>query len=314
MGQDLRIEDPEVIFFIGTRTMNSRLWFVNNDDLHRAIYAFLAKYQELYGVIIYGFVLMGNHYHLVAQFPRSNMAAFMQAFNAIIAKLVQTHVPQFPGGKLWGKRYSAKALPRNQDVQHWWLYTVLNPVSTGLVKFPDQYRTCNSFEDSVTGRERSFRLFLSSEYNEAERRGHNPDKEAYFRMYTLKYTRLPGYEPLPAEEYERTMRTLREARRLEYIEALEQDKYRFPPPEVLRLTKPGAVPRKTKTSTWDSYRALVLTLCSETRKRCVDEYFNIRKQFLEASARFLAGELAVIFPYGTYRPRASVAVMLTATQ
>lgn len=312
MGQDLRIEDPDEIFFITSRTMNSRLWFVNNEQLHHYICAFLAKYQEKYGVIVYGFIIMGNHYHLVARFPRANMAAFMQSFNAIIARLVTTLVPQFNGGKLWGKRYSAKPLPRTEDVQYRWLYAALNPVSTGLTRFPAQYKTYNSFEDSIRGIERSFRIFASAEFQEAERRGHDPQKEAYFRTYTLKYSRIPGYDDCSDEEYEQKIRAAWEIQRVNYITNHEEAGGKYPRPEAVNAARRGAYPKTTKISTWDSFRALVLTLCSKTREKCTAAYFQTLGLYREASRRFREGDFAVEFPPGTYRPRATLPVPLPA--
>ena len=95
MSRDLSFEDPELTFFITTRTIASRLWFVNNRKLHRKVAAFLAKYQRKFGVILYAFIIMGNHYHLVARFPRGNKAKFLKAFNSIFARLVEKMVPEF---------------------------------------------------------------------------------------------------------------------------------------------------------------------------------------------------------------------------
>src|SRR5262249_46352326 len=129
MSQDLSFEHPEFCFFSTTRTMNSRLWFINNMLLVDRILAFLARYQEIYGVIIYGFILMGNHYHLLARFPKGNKAAFFRDFNSIIAKLTGTCAKNFEGGKLWGRRVRSQVVPNPTDIKERFFYAALNPVS-----------------------------------------------------------------------------------------------------------------------------------------------------------------------------------------
>ena len=79
MAYPLRLESADEIWHITTRTNGSKLWFVNNKALEYLILAYLAKYTKLYGVKLYAFILMGNHYHLIAKFPESNKAGFMQA-------------------------------------------------------------------------------------------------------------------------------------------------------------------------------------------------------------------------------------------
>ena len=49
---DISHEDPEATWFITSRTIASRLWFINDRKLQRKIVAFLAKNQEKYGVMI----------------------------------------------------------------------------------------------------------------------------------------------------------------------------------------------------------------------------------------------------------------------
>ena len=95
MTHPLRSEDKDAISFITNRTIGSRLWFINNKSLEDSILSYLAKYQKIYQVKLYALILMGNHYHLIAQFPNCNKSAFMQSFNSIIAKLVPEHVASF---------------------------------------------------------------------------------------------------------------------------------------------------------------------------------------------------------------------------
>ena len=147
MSQPLSIENPDWVFLITTRTSGSRLWLVNNKQLLDSILGVLAKYSIKYKAILYGFIVMGNHYHLLAQFPERNKALFMRDFNSALARVVGRYVKQHGRRSVWARRYSCQALTRAEDVRNWFFYVALNPVSSGIVQDVSNYLSYNSFED-----------------------------------------------------------------------------------------------------------------------------------------------------------------------
>ena len=302
MAQDLSIEDPNAVYFITTRTIASRLWFVNNKKLEKYILAFLAKYQMTFGVIIYGFILMGNHYHLVAKFPNSNRADFLRAFNAIVARLVPSCVPTFDGGRLWARRAKVQLLPMDQDVEHWALYTALNPVSSGQVERYSQYPSYNSFADAAYQRVRNFELIDWSDYNNRKRYNHNLKPIDCSKSYALNYSKLPGYEKFTRKEYLKCLLEKAEDRRKEMVKKRRMDGKGFSNKKAILATKPGSKPKTTKTSERNTKRPLILTLCIETKRICLEKYFTILAAYKEASMRYRSGENSIEFPIGTYKP------------
>jgi REP element-mobilizing transposase RayT len=302
LHQPLRLETGEWVDLISSRTMLSRLWFVNNEPLANAILGYLAKYQELYGVVIYAFIIMGNHYHLVAKFPNKNRAKFMRSFNSIIQKLVKRYVPGFEGGTLWSRRYSAEVLPNNEDVEHWTLYSWLNPVSSGLTMRITDYQSYNSFFDSARGIKRKFKTIDWTDYNNRKRCNPHLSIKECTKEHLLEFSVLPGCADMIPEEYNKYLLGKLESRRVELIKKRTDDGLGFAGPEVLKHTRAGSKPRSTKTSTRNSIRPIVLTLCDETRKRFRDWFFQLLASYQEASRRFRAGEYDVVFPPGTYRP------------
>ena len=133
-SQPIRLEQPHLACLCTSKTVNSALWFVNNPKLEERILAYLAKYQEKYGVILYAFVLQGNHYHINAKFPRCNRAAFFRDFNARIAEAVREFVPAFLGGPLMERRFTAQFLPLDCDVEQYFFYCALQAVKSGLAQ------------------------------------------------------------------------------------------------------------------------------------------------------------------------------------
>ena len=134
MAEPLKINDPNEISLICNRTVLSKLWFVNNPSIENEVIGYLAKYQKDYGAILYGFILMGNHYHMIARFPRGNRHDFMRVFNRIFANILGRHSSDYEGGSVWKGRYRPQALLTPDDVTHWFYYLALNPISSGLVE------------------------------------------------------------------------------------------------------------------------------------------------------------------------------------
>ena len=112
--------------------------FLDDRDRKR----FLVQLQESldqYGVILYAYVLMSNHYHLLIETPRGNVSSFMQRLNTAYSMYFRNrhkragHTLQGRfGGKLVGGDRYLLALTR---------YIHLNPVKIGtLAKRPKEER------------------------------------------------------------------------------------------------------------------------------------------------------------------------------
>ena len=300
MAQPLSIEDETKTYFITTRTAGSKLWFAGkvNKDLENGILASLARYQQIYRVKIFGFILMGNHYHLIAQFPKKNRAAFMRDLNAAVARLVGRFFGQHGRRSVWARRYSWQILPRNKDILHWFLYLVANPTSSGLTENPLHYPGYSSFLKPP----KDYHWTDYSKYCLAKRSNKDVSLEDFKTKYTLTYSRLPGFEKRSEKEYEAELKSKLTSRTKEIIEERRAEGRGFLGINKLIKQVPGQSPKTTKTSTRYSFRPIVLTLCKETKKRILDAYFVIRDSFLAASQLFRQGDDAAVFPSGTYKP------------
>ena len=306
MAQDLSIEYPDQVVFVTIRTIASRLWFVNNPKLVEKVLAFLAKYQERFGVTLYGFILMGNHYHLLARFPRGNRAAFLQAFNAVIACLTKWYVPAFKDGKLWGRRARVQVVPNPEDVLDRFLYLSLNPVGAGLCRKLAEFNGYDCHSDVFLKEGRSFSLVDWSDYRNRSRYNRKLKPKDCMKSYTLRYSRLPGMEKLATKAYYNELTARIEKRRQALIAERVKEDQGFAGKELLLKTRPGTMPRHTKTSTRESKRPLILTLCVKTREQFLKFYFSLVEAYRKASARFRRGLLNTKFPPGTYRPHLAV--------
>lgn len=302
MSQPLRLESSSRVDLITTRTENSRLWFLHNQALEDEILGALARYQSIHGVILYSFVLQGNHDHIASSFPCANRAPFMRDLNAQIARLAKRFIPEVGRGKFWERRYANQELPRPEDIEEYFFYCALQAVQSGLAEHPRDYGGYNSFEDAVNGVEREYIATDWTRYMNAKRWNPDVDITRYQTKYKLTYSRLPGYEHLSQDEYRVLMYQKLEERRRKIVEERRRAGKGFAKPDALKKIKPGATPHRSKRSTRYSHRPIVLCLCPKTRSERLENYFTTLGAYRYASSRYVRGDVSVPFPSGTYRP------------
>jgi hypothetical protein len=302
MGYHLRIESSTMGAFLTTRTRNSELWFINNQELEGAILGYAAKFAARYNVQLFALAIEGNHIQGTALFPECNRSSFMRDLNSCVAKAVPRHVSNHPGGNLWARRYSNEFLPGDQDIESQFFYTVLQPVQDGLVERISDYPGYNCFHDAVHGIKRRFKVVRWAEYNAAKRNNSKIRIIDYTDIVALEYQRLPGYERLTQREYAKMMHKKLEERRVEVVRKHLAEGGSFKGRRALMEQRPGSLPHNTKSSTIESHRPRVISVCSERRAKGEAWYWEIYWAHKEASKRYRSGELDVEFPEGTYRP------------
>lgn len=296
-SQPLRLEIPHHAQLITSKTINGALWFVNNRPLFMRICAFLAMYQEKYGVLIYHFELVGNHYHLFASFPNSNRSKFERDFNARIAESVRILVPNFGEGPLFHRRYTPQVAVGPGVEKKYFNYIAHQCVSSKLCSNRKQYPQPTLTDDAVKQIDRTYRYLKYFEYNRAKRKDPNISRDDYCSEHTLKFSRLPGNEHLTDKEYQSMMYKHLEEHRRELLEKMGDTV--FLGAKRLRKVVPGSLPKSSKKG---GRRPLVLSTCIHARRAYLDLYFSFVEKYQKASERFRAGEFDVEFPSGMFRP------------
>jgi REP element-mobilizing transposase RayT len=298
----IKPEFPKDVVFITSRTISSRLWFKLTPQLCNFFHAALARYQETYSVEIYAFCLMGNHYHLLARFPKGNRARFQRDFNSIIARTLPRLVKGFGGAKLWARPYRFQIVPRSEDILNWFLYTTLNPVSSGITTEPTALGRPNALSIINEGGERICRWFNRTDYENAKRQNPKVNKERYYTNHTLRISRLPSLQNLTNVQYIARIKELVANRRSTILAERRAAGRGFLGEKNLQSQKAGVKPAYTKTSTRQSHNPLVLSLCHKTRKRVVKLYLDIANLYKVASHMFRNNIKGFIFPENTYLP------------
>jgi len=302
-SQPLRIETPTKLVHITTRTTNSALWLVNNKALEQRIYAFLAKYTEQYKVELYAFTLMGNHYHLLARFPEANMASFQRDFNARVAESVRILVKDFSGGHLFSRRYSSQIVELEDTIEHYFLYTFLQPVTSKLTARVSDYPGKSFLDDAASGRVNKYKYFAYGDYYRAKKRNKKVCKSNFWREHSLKFERLPHYAHFSQSAYKDKIKKLAEEKRASILEKHKAEnankpKQYFTKAQLRKIT-PGSYPKKTKKS---KRTPIVLCFNPQVKRLLLEWYFSTYAAFRDAVESYKKGDLSISFPPRTYSP------------
>ena len=131
MPRPPRIEYPNALYHVTSRGNARQTLFHTDQDRQR----FLTQLQDnldSYGVVLYAWVLMTNHFHLVIRTPRANLSRFMQRLNSSFS-LYYRYKHRKPGHVLGG-RYKALVMEDEEYLPAVTRYVHLNPIKTGEQK------------------------------------------------------------------------------------------------------------------------------------------------------------------------------------
>ena len=80
MARALRIQYPGALYHITNRGNEQKAVFKDDVDRNEFL-KILSRSIDTYGIILHSFVLMDNHWHILAQTPLGNLSEFMRHFN-----------------------------------------------------------------------------------------------------------------------------------------------------------------------------------------------------------------------------------------
>lgn len=266
--------------YLLTRRCSERRFFLLPDPSVTLIFEYLlGLLSERYGIQIHAYVVMSNHYHLVATDTRGVLPDFQRDLNALLARAINQR---------WGRceafwerdSYSAVKLLRERDVIRKMAYTLANPVRARLVERAREWEGASSAR-MIFGRARQIS---------------RPDE--FFRdsmpeTVELVLTRPAGFEGLTDADVLELVRV---------AVARREELYR-------RLGKAAGMKKVLAQHWWESpvsvdpRRQLKPTVAGSKWARI--EALRRSKEWLtayyEALRRFVSGERDTEFPLGTWQ-------------
>ena len=129
MARHLRHEYPGAVYHVTSRgNARGRLFLTEADE--QAFLRTVARVVADCGWLCHGYCLMGNHYHLVLETPRPNLALGMRRLNSTYAQgFNQLHGRV---GHVFQGRYKAIFIEKEAHLLEVCRYVVLNPVRARL--------------------------------------------------------------------------------------------------------------------------------------------------------------------------------------
>ena len=275
----IRNRDPEIFRLITIRTCEARLWISPTANVRKLIGAIIARYQEIFGIELFAYNVLGNHMHLLVRAPRSNIDEFCENVNREIAKRINWRNKR--EGKFWGRRYDDQQVLSEEDLLEAFLYVTTNPTKHGLVSNSQDWPGLNSYEHCLTEKDRNFSF---NHYSEEPR----------VTKHRLKLSVLPAFKGLSKSKRTALIKRLLVKRTNEI--AKERGKG-FLGLQALLDQAPGERPGKVSKSP----RPRCYTKCPELRRNFRKLDRARRDEYSYASMRYRVG-IDVTFPEFSFKP------------
>ncbi len=138
MARPLRIEYPHAHYHVTCRGNDRRSIFRDDGD-REAFLERLRRSLEIYEVKLHCYVLMNNHFHLVAETPKANLSEFMRHFNVAYTSFFNRQHRRT--GHLYQGRFKAILIQPEAWLLELSRYVHMNPVRTPRLRrgiVPDQ--------------------------------------------------------------------------------------------------------------------------------------------------------------------------------
>lgn len=262
----------------------------------------LARAIENFGVLLYGYVWMSNHGHLLLRAPKNNLPDFMTYLNGQIA----LEVNRFLGRRhqLWGRRYSAAQVLDEAMELELLAYVLANPQNAGLVGSIEDWPGLSSAAFLLQGRKEQYLWFNRTAWHE---HGRPKNIAPFLSTMALEQTLLPQLEALQNDELAAKIRDLIR-QKLDH-----QQVCRGVPLRCTHKNKPAKVWRRRLEN-----RAMIPTdrpmsperspqpLCHTTRpflRECYEKWHRaFRAVYRESANHYKKGRINIEFPPGAFAP------------
>ena len=136
MARPLRIEFEGAVYHVTSRGNERKDIFFDKEDREK-FFEYLELTKTRYKVVIYGYCLMDNHYHLLVETTQPNLTRFMRDLNGHYTIYFNRRHKRF--GHLFQGRYKAILVDKETYLLELSRYIHLNPVRAKITAKPESY-------------------------------------------------------------------------------------------------------------------------------------------------------------------------------
>jgi putative transposase len=128
---------PSGIYHVTSRGTNHCAIYEDDTD-RKTFLTLLGSVAARFHWICHAFCLMTNHYHLIVETELPELSRGMRRLNGGYARIFNERHNRH--GHLFGARYSAHVIDREEHLEASCLYVLENPVRAGLCERPSEWR------------------------------------------------------------------------------------------------------------------------------------------------------------------------------
>jgi REP element-mobilizing transposase RayT len=244
----------------------------------------LALAARRYNILVHAFCVLSNHVHLVVSDPDARLPAFHQFLDALVARALNASLGRWEA--FWAPdTYSAVALSSPSDVVDKAAYVLANPVAAGLVGAGSAWPGLWSAPERIGGDA----YVVKRPEHFFDPKGVLPDE------VTLHLTTPPGFDS--AEQFRGELQ-----RALEVLEAEARSRHHgrrgFLGVARVLAQKPTARP-----ASGERRRSLNPRVAGRDKWKRIEalgRLVEFVRSYRSAWKERCAGDMAVVFPHGTY--------------
>jgi len=274
--------------YLITRRTTQRLFLLRPSvDIKQVFLYCLALAAERFSVRVHAYCLLSNHFHLIATDPEGKLPKFMRWLDGTLARCLNAYHSRWEN--FWASgTYSRVELAGDQDVLSKMVYTITNPVASGLVACSEDWPgarsgTLRSGSETITVKRPTF-FFRKKGALPEEARLVVVRPRAFPELNDQAFGKLLERAVTDREEMIREDFRVAGKRFLGSMRVLKQSPLDGP---GSREPRRGMNPRVAARDKWRRIERL----------QWLDSWLAA---YAEALKRFTAGFREVIFPAGTY--------------
>jgi putative transposase len=137
MSRPLRIQYEGAVYHVINRGTARQATFLDEVD-DRVFLNTLAEAHRQWGIEVFAYCLMRNHYHVCLSTPRGNLSRVMRHVDGLYTQRFNRSHDR--DGSLFRGRYKAILVDGDEYLAQVVRYIHLNPIGVGLVRYPEEYR------------------------------------------------------------------------------------------------------------------------------------------------------------------------------
>ncbi|WII72204.1 transposase [Bdellovibrio sp. 22V] len=137
MPRQKQIYTAEFPYHLSARSHNKEWFHLPIHEVWEIMSNYLYFIHQAYKVEIHAFVLMSNHFHLIARFPENNMQEAMNYFMRETSRVISRSSGRI--NQTYGSRYFRSVITKDLHLEHVYKYVYRNPVEAKICAQVEDY-------------------------------------------------------------------------------------------------------------------------------------------------------------------------------